>query len=364
MALPPAHVDRLKQLRDRMKMWNADALLVTNPRDIRYLTGFVGDDSWALIRERGKVIVLSDFRFDEQIAKEAPAVTAVMRRKSLSAELAKLADRYKLDTIALQSDYVTLTQRKAIAKEVGAKRLKPVADDMIMQRAVKHRDEVKIIEKALRIQEKAFERTLKTIKPGQTEEQVAARLEYEMRMLGADGPSFNTIVAVDANASLPHAIPGPKKVRKGGIILIDWGARFQGYCSDLTRVVGVGGMSRKMREVYQIVLDAQVKAVEAIRPGVELSAVDAVARDHIKAAGYGKQFGHSLGHGIGLDIHEQPVLASRARGVLEPGHIVTVEPGIYLPGIGGIRIEDDVLVTEKGHRILSRLPKSLESAII
>jgi Xaa-Pro aminopeptidase len=176
--------------------------------------------------------------------------------------------------------------------------------------------------------------------------------------------SFPSIIAADANASLPHAVPGKKKIKAGGIVLIDWGAKWGGYCSDLTRVVAVGKMKPKIREIYKIVLDAQVAAIDAIAPGKRLCDIDAVARRAIDKAGYGERFGHSLGHGIGLDIHEQPVLAAKAKGELRPGQVVTVEPGIYLPGVGGVRIEDDVLVTPRGRKVLSDLPKSLESAII
>lgn len=362
----PAHLaDRVRGLQKRLKPSGASALLVTNPRDIRYLTGFIGDDSWALIPMKGsKVYILSDFRFDEQIAKEAPHARAVMRKKSLSHELAGLADNIGIDKVALQPDYVTLAQRKAIAKQLSAKRIVTPDDGLLKQRAVKDDDEVKAIRKALSIQERAFQETCEFIKPGQSEFEVAAYLEYRMRALGADGVSFPSIVAADANASLPHAIPGSKKIKAGGIVLIDWGAKWGGYCSDLTRVVGIGRMKPKMREIYQIVLDAQMAAIEAIAPGSKLSDIDAVARGVIDKAGYGERFGHSLGHGIGLDIHEQPVLSGKAEGVLEPGHVVTVEPGIYLPGVGGVRIEDDVLVTAGGHRVLSDLPKTLESAII
>ena len=185
-----------------------------------------------------------------------------------------------------------------------------------------------------------------------------------MRLLGADGPSFPTIVAADANASLPHAIPGRRKVKKGGIVLIDWGAKWGGYCSDLTRVVALGKMPAKIQEIYQIVYDAQRAAIDAIEPGKALKEIDAAARTVIEKAGFGDQFGHSLGHGLGLDVHEQPTLSGRSKGSLEPGHVVTVEPGIYLPGVGGVRIEDDVLVTAKGRRVLSDLPATIGSTII
>ncbi len=347
-----------------------DALLVVNPVDIRYLTGFVGDDSWALVRAgSNKIVVLSDFRFEQQIEREAPQARAVMRKKSLSDELAGVVKKYGIETLGVQASYVTLAQRTAMSKAMRRAKvkvaIKAVDDGLIEQRAVKSADEVKLIVKAGQIQQQAYREMLAYIKPGQTEAEVAAFLEYRMRALGADGVSFPSIVAADGNAALPHAIPGRKKIRKHGIVLFDWGAKYQGYCSDMTRVISVGGkMKGKMAEIYQICLEAQLAAIDAIRPGVRLADVDKVARDIITKAGYGKLFGHSLGHGIGLDIHESPVLASRATGVLEPGHVVTVEPGIYLPDVGGVRIEDDVLVTEVGKKVLTDLPKTIESTMI
>lgn len=362
----PAHFqERIASLQKRLKKAGVSALLVTNRKDIRYLTGFVGDDSWALVRTGSKQVhVLSDFRFEEQIRNEAPHVKAIMRQKSLADALKDLIEPLKLERIGLQVDHTTLAQRKTLAKAVGTRRLADLEDGLLAQRAIKDEDEVNRIRKALDIQQKAYLKTIATIKSGQSEFQIAGLLEYNMRSLGADGVSFPSIVAADANGSLPHAIPGQTKTRKGGSLLIDWGARYQGYCGDLTRVIGLGGMSAKMREIYQIVLDAQLAAIEAIGPGKAMKEIDAVARDYITRAGYGEAFGHSLGHGVGLDIHEQPTLSTRSEGGLQPGHVVTVEPGIYLPGVGGVRIEDVVLVTERGGQVLSRLPKDLKSAMI
>ena len=363
--MPIALRDRLRALQKRLRETDADALLVTNARDIRYLTGFVGDDSWALLPTRGSSVhILSDFRFEEQIQREAPHAKLVLRKGPMSDALKGLVDRRNVQRIALQAEHVTLAQRKGLAKKLGARRIAELDDGLLQQRAIKSDDEIKAIRKALRIQEQAFVQTLAFIEPGRTENEITAFLEYRMRALGADGVSFPTIVAADANASLPHAIPGRKKVKQGGSVLIDWGARWGGYCSDLTRVVALGRMKPKIREIYQIVFDAQQAAIDAIAPGQPMKAVDEIARQYIADHGYGERFGHSLGHGIGLDIHEQPTLSPRSQGVLEPGHVVTVEPGIYVPGVGGVRIEDDVLVTERGRRILSRLPKTLESAII
>ncbi len=338
---------------------------MTHARDIRYLTGFVGDDSWAVVWARQpKVTVITDFRFQEQIAREAPHVSVRMQKSGLAVELASLGKRHSLKKLAIQSRYVTLAQRKALGRHVKGCRLVPIDDRLLEQRAVKDSDEIAAILRALKIQQEAFRLTVHQLHPGQTEQHVAAFLEYQMRLLGADGPSFPTIVAADANASLPHAVPGTRKIKKGGIVLIDWGARYRGYCSDLTRVVAIGKMPHKIRDIYQVVLDAQQAAIDAIRPGKSLGEIDAIARGIIASAGYGQYFGHSLGHGVGLDIHEQPTLSARSKGELRPGQIVTVEPGIYLPGVGGVRIEDDVLVTDRGGRVLSDLPSDLESTII
>lgn len=362
---PPHLRVRLRDLRKRIRQWGADALLINRNKDIRYLTGFIGDDSWLIVPAgASKVTVISDFRFQEEIQREAPHVSVKMRQGGLTQELKKLATQKGYRRIAFQANHITVAGHKILAKAIGVKNLMPVDDGLLAQRAVKDDTEIRAIRRALKIQQEAFRRTVEQIEPGQSEQQIAAHLEYQMRMLGADGCAFPTIVAVGANASLPHAIPGSRKVKKGQIILIDWGAVWNGYCSDLTRVVAVGAMSAKMREVYRIVLEAQRAAIDAIAPGKLLSDIDATARRVIEKAGYGDRFGHSLGHGLGLDVHEQPTLASKSKGQLVPGQVVTVEPGIYLPGIGGVRIEDDVLVTARGRRVLSDLPTGLESTII
>ncbi len=357
--------NRIQQLRQRLATFNADALLITTPNDTRYLTGFSGEDSWTLIRRTtNKPTILSDFRFHEQITREAPAAAVIIRKRSLPDALKQLLQRTHAKRLAIQSAHTTLAQRKALAAALGARNLVPVDDGLLQQRAIKDPAEVAAIRKALRIQQQAFTNTLATIAPGQTEQQIAAQLEYQMRLLGADGPSFPTIVAVDANASLPHAVPGRKKVRANSTLLIDWGARYNGYCSDLSRVIALRRFTPRIKHIYQIVRDAQLAAIDAIAPGVPLAHIDAAARTVIDRAGFAKNFGHALGHGIGLDIHEQPVLSERSTATLLPGHVVTVEPGIYLPGTGGVRIEDDVLVTQTGKRVLSGLPTDLESAII
>lgn len=364
---PPHLVARIQVLQKRIKKNDADALLITNPKDIRYLTGFVGDDSWAVVPAKGDAVrVISDFRFEEQIQREAPYMRVTMREGAISDALVQVRDELGFKHLAVQNDHMTLAQFKQLKKKLGKRRLEPMDDGLLKQRAVKDDAEVRAIRAALTIQQDAFGQMLKLLTGSKpvTEAYAAAQLELTMRIGGADGPSFPTIIAADANASLPHAIPGRAKIKSGGIVLVDWGARSGGYCSDLTRVVAIGRMPAKIREIYKVTLDAQLAAIDAIAPGRTFKEIDAVVRDLITAAGYGDRFGHSLGHGIGLDIHEQPTLSSRSEGVLEPGHVVTVEPGIYLPGIGGVRIEDDILVTRTGCEVLSDLPKDLESAII
>lgn len=364
--MPEFRLARVKALQERIRQWKTQALLVTNDRDIRYLTGFVGEDSWAIVQANSDVVtVISDSRFEEEIPHVAPGVKTVIRQSTtLQAELGKLFKKHRMKKIALQQSYVTLAQKKAIAKELSASKLQAVDDGLLKQRATKDKEEVRLIQKAVRIQEEAFTRTCRYIKPGMTEGEIAGYLEMQMRALGAEGPGFDTIVGTGANSSKPHYTPGLAKVKQGNVILIDWGATYEGYKSDMTRVVTLGKWPRKIKEIYPIVLDAHLAAADKIAPGVPLYDIWKAAHDVIRKAGYAKQFRHGLGHGIGLNIHESPNMSHRSKGELEPDQVVTVEPGIYLAGIGGVRIEDDILVTAKGHRVMCDLPKDMESAII
>lgn len=366
-ALPAALKARHRRLGRAIKQADAEALLVTNPNDIRYLTGFSGEDSYALVTGKDFTI-LSDSRFEEELAPLASWAHLVIRRnESMAQATAEAVSGSAVKTVALQADHLTIGARQALAKEVGQRKLKDTNGILSKLRVIKDDDEVKAIRKAIQIQEQALRATLECVAPGQTEAQIAARLEYEIKARGADGAAFRAIVAAGANSSMPHYHPSPKvKTKAKSVVLIDWGARLGGYCGDLTRTFALGAMPPKIREIYQITLEAQMMAIDAIRPGARCRDVDAVARDHITAAGYGEQFGHGLGHGLGLDVHEAPSLSRRAAAdaTLEPGMIVTVEPGIYLPGVGGVRIEDDVLVTERGRTALSRFPKDIESAVL
>lgn len=361
----PAHLAvRLANFRKSFAALGIDACLVTNPRDIRYLTGMLIEDSWMVVGRQDHLI-LTDSRFDELLVRDHGYLNHILRKNQpLALVLGEHLKKLKIKRLGLQADHLTVMQRGVIAKSVGAGGLVNTEAVLLNQRSYKDEVEIKTIRKAVKIQQEAFQATVEQIRIGMTEQRVAAILEFEMRVAGAESTGFPSIVAVGANASLPHAVPGKTKVKVGQVLLIDWGACVDGYRSDMTRTLGIGKLSGQMREVYQVVLAAQLAGIAAIKPGAELAAVDAAARKVIVDAGYGERFGHGLGHGIGLDIHENPRLSSIAKGKLEPGQIVTVEPGIYLPGVGGVRIEDDVLVTKGGRAELCGLPKALDWAII
>ena len=359
----PVIADRLTRCRRQMKKRRIGAYLVTNPVDYFYLTGFTGEDSAVLIAPR-QVHLITDGRFDESSKKECPWARKWMRKLLLNDEIARACKELKLRSVAVQPGHMTLGDHAALDKLTKGTRLTKAPAIATNMRRAKSASELAAVGKALRVAEEAFLAMRRTIRVGQTERELAARLEYEMKRRGASGPSFPTICAVGANAALPHAVPGSSKVRKGSAILFDWGARVGGYCSDLTRMVFVGSIPRKLREVYGIVLEAQQRAIAGIRPGRRMCDVDAIARKFIADAGYGEAFNHGLGHGLGLDVHEAPSLSWRSKEKLEAGMVVTVEPGIYLPGVGGVRIEDDVFVTATGRRVLSRLSTRLDGAVI
>ena len=362
-AVSEVFAGRLARVRVEMAKKKLPAYLVTSRMDGYYLAGFTGEDS-ALVITPKKVYVVSDGRFDESIDHECPWAVKLLRKGSLEAEIAKLCKRLKLPKLAVQPEHMTLQTHQLLNKSLEATRLVKAPPLVGKLRLCKDAVDLKAIEEAIKIAQDAFRATCRSIRVGQTEQQIAARLEYEMHKRGSAGPSFPTIVAEGPNASLPHAVPGARKVKKGSAILIDWGAIHRFYCSDLTRAVFIGRIPPKIKRIYGIVLEAQRAAIAAIRPGARMCDVDAVARQHIAEAGFGDYFGHSLGHGLGLDVHEAPTLSWRSDEKMQAGMVVTVEPGIYLPGVGGVRVEDDVLVTPDGCRVLSSLSAELADAVL
>jgi Xaa-Pro aminopeptidase len=356
---------RIHNVRDVLSAKGIDALLVSIEENRRYLSGFTGEDhqfdesAGALLISADQLILATDSRFELQAVTEAPLFEVVVYRKGLAKELPGLVERMKIRKLAVESTRISVHQYNAFKKELKdagcAADLVPAADLVERFRLIKSPEEIDQTCKALKLAEDGFSEVVRRLQPGMTEKQIAWDLESTLRQAGADGLSFPVIVAAGPNSALPHAIPSDRPVRTGEPILFDWGVRLGGYCSDTSRTVILGEPDREFLQVYDTVLKAQQMAIASIRAGVNGKAVDAVARDYIDTKGYGGKFGHGLGHGTGLAIHEGPRLSPLKETVLEPGMLVTVEPGIYLPHWGGVRIENQIVVGENGPRVINRL---------
>jgi Xaa-Pro aminopeptidase len=332
-----------------------DGYLVLDRMDQIWLTGFTGEDGAVLITPK-VVVLLTDGRFDEAADIEAPFARKVLRKKRTPDVNAREFKRHKVTRLGFDPGHMNVADYAQYRKFAKPATLVSTSGLILGMRTCKDDREVEGIRVAIRVAERAFQRLQKWVRPGVTEREVAAKLEYEMARLGSQGPSFPTIVAAGPNGSLPHYEPGDRKVSKQEGILIDWGARVGWYCSDLTRMIWPGSIPRRLAKIYDVVREAHDRAIAAVKPGVTAHAVDRVARSHIAKAGFGPQFNHALGHGMGLDVHEAPRVGKGTKDVLKPGMVITIEPGVYLSGVGGIRVEDDVLVTETGHEVLSSLP--------
>ncbi len=337
------------------------ALLVCDPVNVRYLTGFTGEDSFLLLAGK-HAVVISDARFTTQLEQECPDLELLIRRTgtTLAEAVAQVVRSLRLRRLAVESDWLSLSQFQALEKHLEQTELIPAAGLVERLRVVKDAEEIATIRQAVAVAQRAYRSVTATLQAEVSERQVAAELEYTIRRLGGDGCSFPPIVAVGANAALPHAPVGRTRMGEAGVLLIDWGASWQGYASDLTRTLATRRVLKRFAKAYQAVLEAQRAAIRAIAPGVPCGQVDRAARRMLEKHGLAKHFTHSLGHGIGLKVHELPRLAPKQQTPLAPGMVVTVEPGVYLPGRFGIRIEDDVLVTPEGHEVLSTLPSELE----
>jgi Xaa-Pro aminopeptidase len=339
--------------------------LVTNFANVTYLTGFTGDDSFLLITPSDEILI-TDPRYTEQVQNECPGFDMEVRRPGVTIieVVVKAVQRANVVQLGIEGDSMSVAQRDAIAEKLTKVELQTTKGLVESLRAIKDKGEVAEIREAIRIAEEAYRRLRKTARADQTEKQFADAMDFEMRCLGAKCASFPSIVAVGANAALPHARPGDKRIGEAGFFLLDWGASGRLYKSDLTRVVATGKIPPKLERLYRLVFKAQAAAIAAIRPGASCQDVDQAARGIIEEAGFGKNFGHGIGHGIGLAVHESPRMAKGVTQPLTAGMVVTVEPGVYLPGWGGVRIEDDVLVTRTGHEVLTTLPKQWDDVFV
>jgi Xaa-Pro aminopeptidase len=329
--------------------------LVSNLKNIRYVSGFTGD--WAmLILSRQSMKLYTDSRFTEQAEKETKDCAIITIRKPFATYLKSAIG--KAQTVAFESSNLSHAQYRNIRGFLRHRKLIPTSGIIERFRMIKTRKEIETIRQAAKIADSAFKKICTFIKAGRTELDVAAELEYILRKNGSSGHPFPTIAITSVNTSLPHGQPGKRKIKKGDLFLVDFGAVYRGYCSDITRTVVIGKPKKKQQVLYDIVLRAQRTAIASIQPGMNLKDVDKTARDVITEAGYGKHFGHGLGHGIGLNVHEAPTVSPRSKDKVTEGMVFTIEPGIYIPGWGGIRIEDDVAIVHGKAHVLTKSPKS------
>jgi Xaa-Pro aminopeptidase len=376
-------MDHVAQRRERLTQClskeGLDALLVSHPLNVTYLSGFTGEASY-LVFTRERTILVSDMRFFEQIAEECPGLETHIRppTQTIYQAASDVLGKLGVTSVGFESNHWTVAEREMLGDLNKTVTFKGAADRVEKLRAVKDTSEIAEIRESIAIAERAFTVFRTLMRPEDREKDLHDAMEMYIRRCGGTGTAFPTIVATGERAALPHAPPTERTVGQSEMILVDWGACGRLYKSDLTRVLvprknapfhhsrtADGNASRaKLAEIYAIVLQAQQKAIAALRPGVKGSEVDAAARGWIADAGYGPQFGHGIGHGFGLQIHEAPFMRPNAEIVLEAGMVVTVEPGIYLSGWGGVRIEDDILVTPDGHEVLTQTPRQLDEMIL
>jgi Xaa-Pro aminopeptidase len=356
---------RIERVRQTMRAQNVDTLLVLIAENRRYLSGFTGEDTQfdesagALLITEDALILATDSRYELQARREAPLYEVLCYKEGLEKEIAPLLMRLKSRRLGFESVRLSYSQYHKFSRALDdaglAVDLVAVEDVVEDLRIIKEDAEIDIIRRALGLAEAAFTECLKQVRTGMTEKDIAWRMERIMRESGADGLSFPVIVASGPNAALPHAIPGERKIRANEPILFDWGVRLEGYCSDISRTVVIGTPDTTFENVFRAVLEAQQKAIDAVRAGISSKAVDKVARDHIDSRGFAGKFGHGLGHGTGLAIHELPRLSPVKDMPLKAGMVSTVEPGIYLPDWGGVRLENMIVVRDDGAEILNRL---------
>ena len=338
------------------------AILITDPYNLRYYTGFRGGEGVAYISGNGSMVLITDSRYTEAAGKECYGgfvVEEFTAKRSISDILKEYISSDNVSVLGFENKSISYDAYNKYSTKLDGITFKPLDDILLKPRQIKTPEEITLLRKAEHIGDLAFEDILGILKPGMPELEVAAEIEYSLKKHGAEGLSFDTIAASGVNSSMPHAIPSTKKLAKNEFITMDFGCKYQGYCSDMTRTVCLGQPSDDMKKIYNIVLSAQLAVLDGIKPGMMCKEVDGIARDYIKEQGFGDYFGHGLGHGVGLYIHESPSFNTRDETILKPGMIETDEPGIYLPGQFGVRIEDMILITEDGCESLASSPKEL-----
>lgn len=343
---------RVIRLREAMALQNIEAVLITGDVNRRYLTGFTGSSGYVVITHQ-KAYLLTDFRYMTQAAEQAAGFEIVEHGASVSDSIKELLISQNVSKLGFEEDNVVFSTYRKYEQDLKPVQLVPVSGLVEGLRMYKDSVELKLMKEAADLVDRTFLHMLNVLKPGQSERDMALELETFMRKNGASAPSFDTILASGERSALPHGVASDRILQNGDLVTMDFGALLNGYCSDITRTVAIGEPIAKLREIYDIVLEAQLHTLEFLRPGMTGREADALARDVITRYGYGDQFGHSTGHGLGMEVHEAPRVSKLSDQILKPGMVVTVEPGIYIPGLGGVRIEDDVVITEDGNTRLT-----------
>lgn len=350
-------IRRIEKLRALMTEDMIDGYLVTSPANLRYLTNFTGTAGVAFITQE-QAYFITDFRYMEQANNQTQGLTILQHQGDIVGEIIRLVESQQISVFGFEDAFLTVAEYSVFEEVIDAE-LAPDSGLIESLREQKDDAEIAIIEKACAIADEGFQHVLKMIRPGMTEIEVANQLDFFMRSLGASGTSFETIVASGARSALPHGVASEKVIEQGDMVTLDFGCVYQGYVSDITRTFAIGDPGQELKDIYQIVLGAQQKVIDAAKAGVTGAQLDAIARDFITQAGYGEAFGHSTGHGIGMEIHEGPNISRSNEAELMIGNVITDEPGIYIAGLGGVRIEDDLLILAEGNRILTQSPKEL-----
>ena len=350
-------MEKLEKLRSAFSETGIDGILITSPYNRRYISNFTGTAGVVLINAE-KALFITDFRYTEQAAEQCQGFEIIKLSGSFPEEIALQVKKLGIKKLGFEEDFLTYSSFKVYEKEVEAE-LVPISGVVEKLRLIKTDAEIKILKVAADIADAAFKHILDFIRPGKTELEVSNELEFFMRKAGATSSSFDTIVASGHRSALPHGVASEKIIEAGDIVTMDYGCYYNGYVSDITRTIAVGKPDAKLKEIYEIVYEAQLRGMAGFKPGITGKEADAITRDYITEKGYGEYFGHSTGHGIGLEIHEGPGLSMRSNIILEPGMVVTCEPGIYIPGLGGVRIEDDTLITNTHNEALTHSTKEL-----
>ena len=355
-------IKRLQKLRMAISEKKLDALLLSQPENRRYLSGFTGSSGWLLISEKENILA-TDFRYVEQAKEESPDFEIIPAKRELNDWLPDLVSDFRWHKLGFEANYVSYNTHHKLSKAAKTRQvnleLVPTTGIVEQLRSIKEPEELEFIKKAAALADVAFEQAKAIIRPGMTEKEAAWEVERLLHQEGSEGIAFEIIAASGPNSALPHARPTETIIRSAEPVLIDMGARVSGYCSDLSRTVFLGEADKTMRKVYDIVLKAQTNAIEGVKSGMNASQADKLARSVVEQAGYGENFGHGLGHGVGLAVHEFPALGPASSDSLADGMVFTIEPGIYLPGQGGVRIEDMVVLENGKARVLSKSKRDL-----